>query len=575
MQNNFNKNIAVLLAVMITVVFIPINAYAANAADTITYTTDVDEEVDFEEEDFNEVCLDLTDDDYELDYVKFTLPSSSRGTLYYDYYDDEEEVTSSDRYYYDDDDEPSISDVTLVPDDEYSGTFTISYRGWDEDGNEFTGSVKITVDDDDSDSDGDIEYSVDADDTVTFKKADFNDYCRDENDETLDYLYFELPSSSKGILYYDYDDDKERVDEEDEYYYSKSPSISDITFVPNDDYSGDVEIDFSGYDVDADTISGTVLISVNNDDLDEADDIEYSVTVGSHITFNDDDINEVCEDLTDESLDYVRFTLPTSSKGTLYYNYNSSGSNTKVSASTKYYYKKSSYLKNVSFVPSGSTGTVTISYTGYNSEGSAFSGEISISVKAKTVSPNTTSQYFNDVTGNYSWAVQYVDSLYPSGVLTGTLNANGTRSFNPSSNITRGDFMLILSRALNLTSGSGTSGFSDVPSGSYYYEAITAAKALGIAQGTNNRFNPTATITREDAMVLTMRAMSVSGMGYVPGDTSTLSSFNDQNMISNYARDAIATLVKSGIITGSNNQINPKYNITRAEAAAVIYRVKY
>lgn len=567
----------VLLAVMITVLFIPTTAvtvYAASVADTITYTTDEGEEVDFKGSKFNDVCEDLTDE--ELDYIEFTsLPSSSKGTLYYDYDDDKEEIEEDEEYYYSG--SPSISDITFVPDDDYSGTFTISYSGRDEDGNKFTGSVKITVDDNGSDSDGDIEYSVDADDTVTFNKSHFNSYCKSENDgATLDYLYFEQPSSSKGTLYYDYDDDKEKLDEDDEYYYGKSPYISDITFVPDDDFAGDCEIGFKGYDVDADTIVGTVLISVANDDLDEADDIAYSVTAGSSVTFDDDDFNEVCEDLTDEELDYVKFTLPTSTKGTLYYGYNSSGSNTKISASTKYYYDEKPYVRSVSFVPSGdSSGTVTIKYTGFNSEGSAFSGEINVAVKAKTVSPNTASQYFSDVNSNYSWAVLYVDGLYSTGVLTGTNNSNGTKSFNPSNNITRGDFMLILSRALNLTSSSSTKGFSDVPSGSYYYEAITAAKALGIAKGTDNKFHPTATITREDALVLALRAMSVSGTGYVAGDTSTLSAFYDKNMISDYAKDAIATLIKTGIITGSNNQIHPKDNITRAEAAAVIYRIKF
>ncbi len=276
----------------------------------------------------------------------------------------------------------------------------------------------------------------------------------------------------------------------------------------------------------------------------------------------------------DKSLDYVKFTLPSSSKGSLYYGYNSSGKS-KVSASTNYFDTKP-YLKSVSFVPSGdSAKTVTIEYTGYDDDGNSFDGDIEINVKAKTVSPNTASQYFRDVNGNYAWAVQYVDSLYSTGVLTGTDNGNGTKNFNPSNNMTRGDFMLILSRTFNLTSSSNVSGFSDVPTGSYYYQAITAAKSLGIAKGTDNQFYPTATITREDAFVLILRAMSVSGMGYVAGDTSTLSTFNDNQMISSYAKDAIATLIKSGIITGNNNQILPKNNITRAEAAAVIYRIKF
>jgi len=572
MQRNNYKKIAILLTVMVSVLFIPNTANAAGTvADTITYSTDAGEGVDFKKGDFNEVCDDLTDED--LDYVKFTdLPTSSKGSLYYVYDDDKEKVDEGDKYYYGK--SPSISDLTFVPDDEFSGTITIDYDGWNEDKEKFTGTVKIKVEDDGGD--GDIKYSVDADDTVTFKKSDFNDYCKSENKTTLDYLYFEQPSSSKGTLYYDYDDDKDKLEEDDEYYYGKSPSISDITFVPKKGYSGNCEIGFKGYDIDEDTIVGTVLIKVANEDLDEAKDIEYSATAGSYVTFDDDDFDSVCKKLTDESLDYVKFTLPDSSKGSLYYGYSSTGGNTKVSSSTKYYCDEKPYLRSVSFVPSGdSAKTVTIKYTGYDSEGTSFSGKIEIDVRAKTVSPNAASQYFKDVSGNYAWAVQYVDGLYSTGVLTGTNNPNGTKSFNPSNNITRGDFMLILSRAFNLTSGSGSAGFSDVPTGSYYYQAITAAKALGIAKGTGNKFYPAATITREDAMVLVLRAMSVSGTGYVAGDTSTLSSFYDKNMISDYAQDAIATLIKSGIITGSNNQIHPKNNITRAEAAAVIYRIKF
>lgn len=47
------------------------------------------------------------------------------------------------------------------------------------------------------------------------------------------------------------------------------------------------------------------------------------------------------------------------------------------------------------------------------------------------------------------------------------------------------------------------------------------------------------------------------------------------SVYADYAKEAIATLVKSGVITGNNNQISPKNNISRAEAAAMIYRIKF
>lgn len=60
----------------------------------------------------------------------------------------------------------------------------------------------------------------------------------------------------------------------------------------------------------------------------------------------------------------------------------------------------------------------------------------------------------------------------------------------------------MLSRAFRF-SVSGGDNFKDVPAESYYAQAISSAKALGIAQGgSDGRFNPSASLTREDAMVL-------------------------------------------------------------------------
>ena len=117
-------------------------------ADRITYETDEDTAVTFDEDDFNEVCEDATDET--LSYVKFTLPSSSYGKLYYDYAsssDYDSKVASTERYYYDaDSDELSISDVTFVPKSNYTGTVKINYTGYNTDGDSFTGTIRITVD---------------------------------------------------------------------------------------------------------------------------------------------------------------------------------------------------------------------------------------------------------------------------------------------------------------------------------------------------------------------------------------------------------------------------------------------
>ncbi len=184
MQKNLNQIIAFLLVVMVSVLFIPTTTVYAASAKDITYTTKSGKEVDFSKSDFNNVCKSLNDE--KLDYVKFSLPSSSKGRLYYDYDDDKKKVDKDDKYYYSE--SRSISDVTFVPKNDYSGTVTIDYTGRDVKKKEFKGSVKVTVGSDGSD--GKIKYSVDPDDTVNLKKADFNNYCNYKNLKKLDYMFF-------------------------------------------------------------------------------------------------------------------------------------------------------------------------------------------------------------------------------------------------------------------------------------------------------------------------------------------------------------------------------------------------
>ena len=138
--------------------------------------------------------------------------------------------------------------------------------------------------------------------------------------------------------------------------------------------------------------------------------------------------------------------------------------------------------------------------------------------------------------------------------------------------MTRGDFILMLYRAMGFK-GSTSSNFSDVPKGSYYYDAIAIAKALGIVQGTNNKVNPTTPITRQDAMVFTYRALLITGKPMTAGTSSDISGFTDTGDIGSYALTAVETLVKAGIIKGNGTKLTPTGTLSRAEMAVVLYRV--
>ncbi len=129
--------------------------------------------------------------------------------------------------------------------------------------------------------------------------------------------------------------------------------------------------------------------------------------------------------------------------------------------------------------------------------------------------------------GSYAWAAPYLDLLYEAGVITGT----GGQRYRPADAVSRGDFMLMLYRAFQLTPASGA-GFPDVPPGSYYAQAIQAARAAGIASGyPDGGFHPQEPVTRQDAMVLLERTMQATGWSLGAANTGYLSGFRDGGMV--------------------------------------------
>jgi hypothetical protein len=47
----------------------------------------------------------------------------------------------------------------------------------------------------------------------------------------------------------------------------------------------------------------------------------------------------------------------------------------------------------------------------------------------------------------------------------------------------------------------------------------------------------------------------------------------DKELISPYAVNSVAALVKEGLIVGNGDQLNPLGNTTRAEAAAFLHKI--
>ena len=440
----------------------------------------------------------------------------------------------------------------------------------------------LTISTDGTSSDG-ITYETDNTSDVIFKEEDFEDFWERETGEdadTLDYVVFRPSSSDWGTLY----TTSTKKDEVTRYLKfepnyktsSKNYDLDKVTYEPDEDklttYTDTIE--FTAYGTDGDTeVDGTVLIQLNSS--------AGTVITSRGVVFGKGNLTKLLEETfaqnRDADLAYVQFYLPDPEEGKLYYNFSKVLTSSEVS-SREYYYvdpeKKQLDLDLVAFVPAAETyGKVTLYYKGFDETGDIdYNGTLTLSVKQKT-----SSAAFTDVNSkSYSWASDAVDFLYYEEIAQGTGG-----KYNPSSSITRGDFMLMLYRAFleeAYEDYTPKTNFSDVVKGtsSYSketYQAVGVAKYLGIAQGSGGKFKPNSPITREEAMTLIYRTLDEIDWELSYEADARASSFTDYGTISSYAKTAITDLVSHGVILGSNGKISPKSNITRAEMACILHRV--
>ncbi|MCX7711390.1 MAG: family 10 glycosylhydrolase [Clostridia bacterium] len=178
------------------------------------------------------------------------------------------------------------------------------------------------------------------------------------------------------------------------------------------------------------------------------------------------------------------------------------------------------------------------------------------------------SKYFPDVGMEYAWAVKAIDVFFEKGIIKGDEKGR----FNPGKSTKRGDFILMVVKALNLKADF-ESNFPDVKKGAYYYDAIGTAKSLGIAKGNGTTFNPEGSITREDMMVIIVRAFEAAGIQLEKAGEEYLEGYHDARFISGYAKEAVASLTKAGAVQGAGGTVKPKSLAARAELTVILYRV--
>ena len=185
-----------------------------------------------------------------------------------------------------------------------------------------------------------------------------------------------------------------------------------------------------------------------------------------------------------------------------------------------------------------------------------------ITVKAVFMDDNTMLNFFTDV---------HAEDYYYDAVLwaaqEGVTGGTSDTLFAPNAGCTRAQAVTFLWRAAGSPKPeTRTMPFTDVPVGSYYYDAVLWAVENGITKGTSETmFSPDATCSRAQIVTFLWRSQKSPAAG-------TANPFTDVKASAYYA-DAVLWAVKEDVTKGTTNTtFSPDANCTRAQIVTFIWR---
>lgn len=194
--------------------------------------------------------------------------------------------------------------------------------------------------------------------------------------------------------------------------------------------------------------------------------------------------------------------------------------------------------------------------------------------KQDTAHAATTS--FTDISGH--WAEAAIKQAANLGIVKGY--ADG--SFKPGSNVTRGEFAVMLARATKQTPSAVGVGFPDVASNSYAYSSVNKITALGFVKKTDYTagLKPNTAMSREEIANWLATGLATSDADFnkalsdvagpyalVPVTEFYKGGLNKSNIPN------ISVMMGTGIMMGdTKGSFKPRANVTRAEVASILIR---
>lgn len=170
-----------------------------------------------------------------------------------------------------------------------------------------------------------------------------------------------------------------------------------------------------------------------------------------------------------------------------------------------------------------------------------------------------------------SWYYDAAKYLHDNGIMTGTSDS----AFSPNMTMTRAQIVTMLWRMAGEPESVGAS-FYDVPADAWYAKAVAWAQESGIVNGYGDgTFSANDPITREQMASIIYRYEQKFG-DHDGNDTLRLDGellAPDAISVSDWAHEAMLWSVVYNIIIGKDDgMLNPQGQATRAEAATIVYR---
>jgi hypothetical protein len=155
------------------------------------------------------------------------------------------------------------------------------------------------------------------------------------------------------------------------------------------------------------------------------------------------------------------------------------------------------------------------------------------------------------------------------------MNGVGGGKFEPNAKTSRGMIAQLLFNLDGAEASGDTAAFNDVAADDWFADAVTWMTVSGIAKGRGDSFGANDSVSREDLAVILYNYAQFKG--YDVSAQGDVSAFGDADGVSDYAKDAIAWAVGTGLINGTTDAsggliLDAQGSATRGQVAAIMQR---